>query len=276
MSQADTNAESEFTQTTVEQDTILTIYGAEASEYENAREFIADLFDGPDVVDVLKEESETERKVELNVHFEEEIDTSYGTRTVTVDDTISPFGDDSKTCLVNNLDVDDLPDGIELVDETIEDTFHPNSVRQPLKDLVPDLVNASAIIDRGFEPEQYSLGVIGWTRNIDDLSVDADPDSVIQQSCYVSISSSSSIKPRDVLRHKDDRSQHKTFEEGEQRWSAQVTVHLEGTESDEVTGMARGLIPSLQMDLSAIDDVYDVRLKSCEKETSEVGDCYQI
>jgi hypothetical protein len=126
-----------------------------------------------------------------------------------------------------------------------------------------------------FKPNQYALGVADFSREIQDHSIDSGPNATIEQTCRVSAPSSGDIAVRDVLLHKEDRSQHKSFAD-ERRWSFPVTVHLEAEDDKELNNIAQGVIPPMRMDLEALDGVECVRLKKCEKSVEKEGSCHQL
>lgn len=270
-----------YSQTLLENDTVLMVYADPEEAYEDSRAFIDDLLgDHSDVdIDLLDETTETEEIVEIKINFDTvvdgESDTNY-TYDVGVDETVSPYSSLEKQALRDRFGNGELPDGMELIDRVNENTVHIHNVRKPIRQVVNELIPYETFAGYGFnEDTGYTIGIADFEREIPDQSIDAGPDETIKQICRINVGSSSEVKPTEMLLHKEDRSQHKSTTD-ERRWGFPVTVHLEATSSEEINNLAQGVIPKLRMQLAAIDGVECVRLQKCEKSVDKEGSCHQI
>ena len=263
-----------YHQTICENDTILMVYADVVDAYEDAREFIDDLLGDEVLVDLYEEHTETTERVELKIEFDEVLRDNYEK---SISKSFTPFVSSEKRALRQRFEEKELPEEFTLeVTETTETCFE-HSVRDPIKDVVEELIEPEAFENYGFSEKNYPIAIADFTREIDDKSIDSGSDATIEQICRVSGPSSSDIKPRDVLRHKEDRSQHKTFWDDEpQRWSFPVTIHLEAESEEEINNLAQGVIPRLRMDLTRLDGVDSVRLKKCDKKIDTEGSCHQL
>jgi hypothetical protein len=279
MSHANNNSNTDddtsmYSQTICENDTILMVYGALGSDYEEAREFVADMFADMGI-DLFEQYEQTTTDAELVINFEETIDDGVSEYERSFSETISPFSTHDKDALRRRFENADLPDEFELrVTEETERCYEHN-VRDPIRERVEEMIPVETIEAYDFEQESYSIGIRDFKREIPDRSIDSGPDETLTQACRISGPSSSDIKVRDVLLHKEDRSQHKSFA-SEQRWSFPVTVHLEAESDEEINNLAQGVIPKLRMQLAALSHVDCVRLKKCNKSVDKEGSCHQL
>lgn len=278
MSQANDTTDDDasmYSQTICENDTILMVYGALGSDYEEAREFVADMFADMEI-DLFEQYEQTTTDVELVIEFSEMVaEDQPNSYERNFSETISPFSTKDKEVLRKRFENADLPDEFELrVTEETESCYEHNA-RDPIRERVEEMIPTETIEAYDFEQEQYSIGIKDFKREIPDRSIDSGPNETLTQMCRISSPSTSDIKVRDVLLHKEDRSQHKSFA-SEQRWSFPVTVHLEAESDEEINNLAQGVIPKLRMQLAALSHVDCVRLKKCNKSVDKEGSCHQL
>ena len=271
----------DYVQEQYEKDIQIIAYGAMRATYDTAREFVAEAL-GDEIEDDLFEKEINERtkvRVVFNItgtrenYAGEEIDHEF-------EEAIEPWGSTDKEFVAEffrGMDEEDLPDWIEFEEETIRESEYVHSEKGAIADIIENAVGDVEIEDLGYQEPNWAAYPVSFQREVDDLSVDADPDDMITQYVRVQSPPSHRIEPRRRLLHQDERSQHKKFEDsGDEFWSFPVDVHLEASSSDELDELSERFVPQLYKALAQLPMITSVRLSECEQQVKSAGACYNI
>lgn len=254
-----------------EKDVVITAYVA--GEFEDERELIDEIL-GDQVDKDLYETEETEdRNVELQIDIEGE----YEGTTKNVTFSYDPFFTSEKEALKNALSKEELPDWVKLVDETVVTTDHVHKPSDLIKTVVQKSIGNVDLSDLDYGDKRTGTWAASWSREVDNRSVDADPDETIDQYIRVTTCRSAEIQKRKVLRHQDERTQlNKYMDDQDEMWSFQTTVHIEASSSEEMDAISERLTVPVYKALSQIDGVEFVRLSECDQQVTMQGSCYNL
>lgn len=251
-----------------EKDVVITAYSD--GEYEDEREFIDAIFGDVTDIDLFETEERETHNVELRITIEGE--GSRGPRTV--NSTVSPYMSSEKEALLDGLKEEELPEWVELIDETIVDDEFTQTPSYPLGEFIKSSVEKDILLDLGYEHGAYAWDR-AWTREVEDTSVDSDNGDTISHDVRF-VTNTAGIRKKQVLVHQGDRTKENQYEGDDELWSFEIKAHVEAETDEDLDAVSDRLVPPVYQTLYALDGITDVRLTSCEQNVTRVGECYNF
>lgn len=268
MSQAQATPDDQPVTEKHEKDVVITAYADD--EFEDKREFIDAIFGEKTGVDVLETELRENHDVELKISVTG--DSRFGEKEYS--DKIRPFSSSDKEALADALDEEDLPEWLEFKNTKTTVEEHVNMVSDAIAPFIEEQIPEDVLDDLGYEHGSYTY-TRAWTKEVEDVSVDADEDDTINHDVRFNVRSSG-VKKRPVLVHQSERSKENQYESENEKWSFEIQSHFEAGTSEELDEVSERLVPDMYQALFEIDGISAVRLTSCEQNVSKIGECYNF
>lgn len=270
----------EFTRT--EKEVEVTLYSYGSAKYSNNRQFIADLFDAPEVLET-KETTSEKLIVQLSAELTDpRLNYSHD---IQIDETLSPYlrtsemkaikedlGDEDNNVTSEALE-EDLPEWLDVrVEETVQEV-HEENPETPVNDLLTEILPDNRIEDTEFtsSPLHYSPT---YQRSVPDPSYGADEGETVTQ--RISVERTNTGVSR-VKRHQSERTREDRFKDEEpDRWSVSIMVTVEASGEDEQDELTEEIVPTLHDALMGLDGAYCVRISDCSKTVTTEGECFNV
>ena len=251
-----------------EKDVVITAYADD--DYEDRREFIDAVLGEETDTDVLETKTVENHNVELELSVEG--DSRFGTREYNGE--IRPFTSADKEAVANALDEEDLPDWLTFTNEKVEEEQHEVTLSTPIDTFIGNTVDEDVLDDLGYDHSSIAY-TMSWSKQVEDVSVDADEDDTINHDVRFN-ARGSGVDQRQKLVHQSDRSKANQYESEDEFWSFEIRVHLEAETGDTLDEISERLVPVVYEALFGLDEISAVRLTSCEQNVSKIGECYNF
>lgn len=268
MSQAQATADDQPVTEKHEKDVVITAYAD--GDYDGKREFIDDVLGEETGVDVLETEMTEDHTVELMLSVTG--DSRFGEKEFS--EKIRPFSASDKEALADALDEEELPEWLEFTNTKTEREEHPRLISEPIDAFIKEHVDTEVLDDLGYENGSFSY-TRSWTKEVEDVSVDADDGDTINHDVRFN-TRSTGVDERRVLVHQSDRTKENQYETEDEQWSFEIRVHLESGTGDTLDEISERLVPTMYEALFGLDQISAVRLTSCEQNVSRIGECYNF
>ena len=253
-----------------EKEVIITAYAS--GVYEDAREMIADTFGRLTDHDLHETRTKSERKMRIELDLSGEIDGWEKT----IREKMYIYGKPEMELLAGELDDDDLPDFLTFVDEVKESEEHVTRIMEPVKEVIHGTFDRNPLEDLGYEKPYWCKSYKLLTREIDDLSVDAEAGDVIEQTVRINPGASSWVDERRVLVHQSERTRDNRYDGDKEVWSTQTKISIEASSENEIEKISSRLIPSIYGQIASVPGIDTVRISDCQQKVAKSGECYNI
>lgn len=237
-----------------------TVFAYSAGDFEDARDFLASVFDDEVDFDV----NETEETEDLSVE-------------VTLGDDlpgrISPYSNADKRELIEFFESEDteVPDYLEIDIERETVETHVHDEIDVIRGAIGDVVTEEDLKGFGYtEPFLSSSMVVKLTRNVEDNVGNRHKEKVEVEAAY------NGVEQRKELAPKDEREPGDMYAGDEEYWSIQLIATIEASDCDEnfmVTEQTLGPIEDALLEFDGIDSV---RREACVTNKKERGNCDAI
>lgn len=272
MSETESNSEATVATVEEEHEKDVTVIAYSEGEYDEQREFIADVFGDLVDFDPLETYEEEERTVKVDLNIETETDDGYD---ININDTYKAFGRFEEEGLAAYFEnQEEIPEYIDFTDETEVVEKNEHGVSKPIKEFLGQFFDGHELSELGYEPGDHSWYVCSWDRELEDTSVDADEGDTITQYCRAQ--TGTTIEPRRKLVHQSERTKENRYESDEELWSFEIRVHIECSTDDELDEISEKIVPPIYDKLWGVDKIDSVRLESCEQSVKKRGECYNF
>lgn len=268
MSQAQATPDDQPVTEKHEKDVVITAYSG--GEFEDKREFIDAIFGDENDVDVHKTNVKENHEVELQLSVTG--NSRFGEKEFT--EKIRPYSSSDKEALADALDEEDLPEWLEFTNTKTVVEEHENMLSDAITPFVRQEVDEDALDDLGYDHGSFAY-TRSWTKEVEDVSVDANDGDTINHDVRFNVRSSG-VDQRRVLVHQSDRTKKNQYEGEDEQWSFEIKAHLESGTNEELNEVSERLVPEMYESLFGLDGINSVRLTSCEQNVSRVGECYNF